>query len=385
VAGVSLTQELLAKDVATLVRGTVLAQSSNVIRASLTALAEVEGQVLGEWRALQDQATALTDEAKASVGAQIKRLSKENLLKDLGVRGFLPAHGMPTGVASFIHKDQLAKDETKAVSKPRAIATTPRARSILPSAIMHLAPKLWSMGWCTVAGVTLNWQRPATDEDARDQSIKTFWTCPTCGAGDCGRMAPPHCPVCHSEIPLAAQRRFLEPAGFTVDMAQLPHADTDEVSFVETAPEEIVAKGAAWQPFADPLLGRMRASSDGMVFHSSRGKAGRSYDICLECGRAEPSADPESGRASLRNHRPLKTSKRTQGELCPGNDNPFKILRGLALGHEAVTDVAEIQPAGLPKDGAALAVAAALREALAVCWALRLVNWVLVFNWRRRG
>jgi hypothetical protein len=66
----------------------------------------------------------------------------------------------------------------------------------------------------------------------------------------------------------------------------------------------------------------------------------------------------------LRNHRPLKTSKRTQGELCPGNDNPFKILRGLALGHEAVTDVAEIQPAGLPKDGAALAAAAALREAL---------------------
>jgi hypothetical protein len=361
-----LTQELLAKDVATLVRGTVLAQASNVIRASLTALAEVEGQVLGEWRALQDQATALTDEAKASVDAQIKRLSKENLLKDLGVRGFLPAHGMPTGVASFIHKDQLAKDEDESGEQ------TSRYRNY-PSRTLDIAIRDYAPGAQVVvdglvhtcAGVTLNWQRPATDEDAREiQSIKTFWTCPTCGAGDCGRMAPPHCPVCHSEIPLAAQRRFLEPAGFTVDMAQLPHADTDEVSFVETAPEEIVAKGAAWQPFADPLLGRMRASSDGMVFHSSRGKAGRSYDICLECGRAEPSADPESGEPALRNHRPLKTSKRTQGELCPGNDNPFKILRGLALGHEAVTDVAEIQPAGLPKDGAALAAAAALREAL---------------------
>jgi len=361
------TQELLAKDVATLVRGTVLARATQVIGASADALREVEAQVLVEWRALQDQAAALTGEARASIGFQISRLSKENLLKDLVVRGLLPAHGMPTGVVSFIHKDQLAKDESESSE------ANSRYRSY-PSRTLDIGIRDYAPGSQVVvdglvhtcAGVTLNWQRPANDQEAREiQSIKTFWTCPTCGAGDCGRMAPPHCPVCHSEISFAAQRRFLEPAGFTADMGQLPHADTDEVFFVETSPEEIVAKGAAWQPFADPLLGQMRSSNDGMVFHSSQGKGGRNYDICLECGRAEPSADPLSGDPALRNHRPLRTNKRNASDYCPGNDKPFKILRGLALGHEAITDVAEIQPAGLPKEGAALAAVAALREALA--------------------
>lgn len=360
------THELLAKDVARLVRGTVLAKATQIMRTTADALRELQAAILREWRALQDQAAALTDEARISIGCQISRLSKENLLKDLVVRGFLPAHGMPTGVVSFFHKDQLARDESDSSE------ANSRYRSY-PSRTLDIAIRDYAPGSQVVvdglvhtsAGVTLNWQRPANDEDAREiQSIKTFWTCPNCGAGDCGRLAPAHCPACHSEIAPDAQRRFFEPAGFTVDMAQLPHADTDEVSFVETSPEQIVAKGAAWQPFANPLLGQMRASSDGMVFHSSQGKGGRKYDICLECGRTETSADPRSDTPALRNHAPLRTGKRYQGTHCPGNDKPFKILRSLALGHEAITDVAEIQPVGLPKEGSALAAVAALREAL---------------------
>ena len=360
------TQVLLEKEVATLVKGTVLARAPRVISASAEALQEVAIQVLREWRSLQDQAAALAGEAKASIGYQITRLSKENLLKDLAVRGLLPAHGMPTGVATFVHKDQLAKSEDESSE------TSSRYRSY-PSRTLDIAIRDYAPGAQVVvdglvhtcAGLTLNWQRPANDEEAKEiQSLKTFWTCPACGAGDCGRTPPHNCPVCRSEITVDAQRRFLEPSGFTVDMAQLPHADTDEVSFVETAPEQIVAKGASWQSFADPNLGRMRASADGMVFYSSSGRGGRNYDICLECGRAESSADPNTGEPSLRNHSPLRLRKRDSGEICPGNDKPFKIMRGLALGHEAITDVAEIQPAGLPSEGMALAAVAALRGAL---------------------
>lgn len=361
------TQAALGQDVATLIKGTALERASHVLDATGEALREVEAQVLTEWHALQAQAIGLPAEARSSIGYQLQRLCRESLLKDLGVRGFLPAHGMPTGVVPFIHKDLLSHKEAEARE------TSSRYRSY-PSRSLDVAIRDYAPGGSVVvdglvhscAGVTLNWQRPANDDQVREiQSVKTFWTCTNCGAGDCSRVVPAQCPSCRSDLPLAAQRRFLEPAGFTTDRRQLPHADTDEVQFVESEAEQIVAKGAAWQPLADPLLGRLRASADGLVFHSSRGLHRQGYDICLECGRAAACGPAEGDERPLAGHSPLRLSKDSPATVCTGNDKPFRILRNVALGHEASTDVAEIQSVGLECEGAAWAAVAALREALA--------------------
>ncbi|MFX8039919.1 hypothetical protein ABTK61_19410, partial [Acinetobacter baumannii] len=71
------------------------------------------------------------------------------------------------------------------------------------------------------AGVTLNWQRPADDAQAREvQALRVFWACPNCGAADCAANAPERCPSCREDLPFEARRRYLEPAGFIVDMGE---------------------------------------------------------------------------------------------------------------------------------------------------------------------
>ena len=67
-----------------------------------------------------------------------------------------------------------------------------------------------------------------------------------------------------------------------------PHAETEEVNWVAPEREQIIVRGASWEPMADPDQGRMRATSDGLVFYSSRGPGQQGYHVCLECGRAEP-------------------------------------------------------------------------------------------------
>jgi DEAD/DEAH box helicase domain-containing protein len=360
------TEEALRRELEQLTQGTVLAGDRTVIDAAANALREAQAGFLGEWEALQSQALNAPDAAaKAGIGYQLRRLAQENLLKELAVRSVLPGHGFPTDVVQFVTNDTPASDERGDDDD------TSRRRRSFPSRNLDIAIRDYAPGAEVVvdglvyrsAGVTLNWLRPADDREAREiQSLKVFWTCPTCGAADCGHAAPDHCPACHAEVPLPAQRRFLEPAGFTADMGEQPHADTDEVTYVEPEREEIVARGAAWQPCADPAQGRMRASHEGLVFYSSRGRNKQGYHVCLECGRAEP-AGGENDRP-LAGHRPLRGTKRNANGLCPGNEKPFKILPPIALGHETITDVAELQPTGIESEGAAWAAVSALREAL---------------------
>ncbi len=109
----------------------------------------------------------------------------------------------------------------------------------------------------------------------------------------------------------------------------------------------------------DPAVGRCRASAEGMVFHHSKGASQSGYRICLDCGRAA-----EDAAGSLEDHIALMPAKGSGGR-CSGNDKPFAITRPLALGHEVLTDVVELQPAALAEPGATWALASALREALA--------------------
>lgn len=362
------THEAMREAVAALVRGTVLAGDRTLFSAARDALTAAQSAVTIEWEAIQQQAIGAPKEGRDSLGFQLKRLVGDNLLRELGYRGFLPAHGFPTGVVPFVNRDGPSEDE-RGGDEPDDAS---RRRRSFPTRTLDIAIRDYAPGAEVVvdglvyrsAGVTLNWLRPADGAEVREvQSLKTFWSCGECGAADCAHVAPPACPQCHADIS-DRQRRFLEPAGFTADMAQKPHADTDEVIYVEPEIEQIVARGAAWSPMADPVQGRMRASSDGLVFYSSRGPRPRlGYHVCLECGRAAPAA-AGSATHPMKDHAPLRFTKRNAAGLCPGNDKAFAITPPIALGHETATDVAELQPIGLEGEGAAWAAASALREAL---------------------
>src|SRR5207237_654245 len=90
--------------------------------------------------------------------------------------------------------------------------------------------------------------------------------------------------------------------------------------------------------------------------HHSRGASGSGYRICLDCGRTA-----EDGDDALVDHIALMPAKGERGR-CPGNDKSFAITRPLALAHEVLTDVAELQPAALSGATAAWALLSALRE-----------------------
>lgn len=363
------TIDALAEDMKALVRGTILAGDTQLFLGAQQALATARAAIREEWEIIRAQATDAPKEGRDSLRIQMRRLVDDNLLKELGYRGVLPGHGFPTGVVPFINADKLNRGESP---RDDADDSSQRRRSF-PTRTLDIAIRDYAPGAEVVidglvyqsAGVTLNWLRPADDVEAKElQSIKTYWMCPSCGAADVGHAPPIACPACKTELPSEGQRRFLAPAGFTADMAEKPHADTDRVLYVEPEAEQIVARGSLWSSMADPAQGRMRASHDGLVFYSSRGPAPKiGYSVCLECGRA--AAVSQGPEHPLKDHAPLRFTKRGADGRCPGNDKPFKITLPLALGHETITDVVELQPVGLETAGTAWAAVSAFREALA--------------------
>lgn len=360
-------------DLTRLVSGTVLEGDRTILIEAFRALEHAERGIAADWDILQAQIVSVDKrEGRASLEYQLRRLARENLLKELVVRGILPGHGMPTAVVPFVYEDSKVSKETPATNEAGDEGN--QRRRSYPSRTLDIAIRDYAPGAEVVvnglvyrsAGVTLNWQRPADDAEAREvQSLRVFWTCAQCGAADCATVAPDHCPSCREELPFEARRRFLEPAGFVVDMAEMPHADTDRTHYVAPQPEEIVARNAAWNPLVSSQFGRMRTSSDGLVFYSSQGRGQQGYHICLECGRAEPAADLADGKKPLADHRPLRGTRHNADGLCPGNEKSFRVTNAIALGYEALTDVAELQPVGLATQGAAWAAISAMREALA--------------------
>ncbi|MEI8155100.1 MAG: hypothetical protein WCG92_26505, partial [Hyphomicrobiales bacterium] len=75
------------------------------------ALGDARDALAGEWEAMQAQAVSAPPEGRAGIEYQLRRLVRENLLKELAVRAVLPSHGLPTGVVSFVHADKPAADE----------------------------------------------------------------------------------------------------------------------------------------------------------------------------------------------------------------------------------------------------------------------------------
>lgn len=364
------TTQTQSTAIATLVRGSSLEGQSDAYIEAGNLMQEAETAFVTEWEAIQAQTTGLDrDAARKALGMQLKRMCGEYLLGELADRGVLPGHGFPTSVVPFIHADE--PDAHAAVSDDGSRSH----RRGYPTRNLDLAIRDYAPGAEVVvdglvyrsAGVTLNWKRPAAaDAVGEVQSLKWFWACRSCGTADTTHLRPASCVSCGSNLEPGDTRRFLQPSGFTVDSREQPHADIDQIAYVEPEPERVVARNASWRPFLSPTRGRLRTSHDGLVFYASAGESGAGYSVCLECGRAEAqtgSIDPNAKRP-LHDHRPLRYTKADADGLCPGNGRSFAVQTDLALGHDIITDVTEIQPAAMTSQGAAWALASALREAL---------------------
>lgn len=347
--------------------------------------------IQNRWR---DELTPLTNQleqvddkpenqaAQRAVEFQLKRLREEYLLRELALRNFLPGHGFPTQVVPFV--TTTAEDLRRARRKKEAENREDnllRGRSY-PTRDLSQALRDYAPGTDIVvdgrvlrsSGLTLNWHVPADGSDHREvQALKWAWRCPRCGKIGVSFKRPDVCTsdYCAGSDTSVEAHRFIEPAGFTVDIRDQLTNDRSRFNFVPIQQPWIATAGEQWQSLTRPELGRFRYSPKGQVFDYSKGTKGHGYAICLQCGRA--AAESEEGGDlpdELEDHKPLRGGRAAlEDGRCRGNENTFAIRQGHWLGVSKETDVFELQlrtaeDGGPVEAEAAASIAVALRQAL---------------------
>lgn len=337
-----------------------------------------------EWSNLEREKKAVqsvseNSPANSAIEAHMRRLSDEYLLRELSTRGYLPAYGFPAHIAQF-ETLTLARDPRNKKGHKVGRDDNRLRRNDMPSRDLMTALREYAPGSEIVldglvyksAGITLNWHIPADQQSAREiQDIRLAWRCKHCGASGSSHSLSTarHCDACGADISPEHIREFLVPVGFSVDYYEEPGNDVTTQHFVPVEPAWVDAKGT-WISLPNPSLGRFRISPTGHVFHQSRGIHGTGYALCLECGRAEPMTNEGLlPKTFEKQHAKLRFRSKVN-VFCKGSDDPWRIKKGITLGHETWTDVFEIQfklSNGIWLDdlGAARTLAVALRDALA--------------------
>ncbi|MEQ8461641.1 MAG: DEAD/DEAH box helicase [Sandaracinaceae bacterium] len=328
--------------------------------------------------------------AQRAVFAQVRRLREEYLLKTLASEGYLPSYGFPLHVVPFVTTtaEQMKAEKDQGASRDEGYQ---RARGFpsrqVDRGIIDYAPGSGVIVDGTVyesRGVTLSWQLRTTGGDYREvQSLRHAWKCGDCGAAGDAIRPPKSCEQCGSVR--VRPHRYLEPAGFAVDIRHSPTNDLSRERYVPRTPPWISAGGAPWQLLPNPRSGWFRYDPDGYLHHSSAGEAGHGYAICLHCGYAESHTDANRGLSgAYLKHRRLRGGGE-RGELCTGADGSWGTVSGLRLGASARTDVVELQLADpetsepLEDAKVATSIAVALRQALALELGVdtREIGWAL--------
>lgn len=339
------------------------------------AMARARAAWFGEWDSLMKDADQFGDRgskppALLALERQLMRLENEYLLSELANRQFLPGHGFPTGIVCFVPDtvEDLRRKTTRTERREESFGK----RAGYPSRQLEMAIREYAPGSEVVidrrvyesGGVTLHWHLPPDAQDVGEtQAIRFAWRCRQCGAtGDAPSVADA-CVHCEGAVEL---RKYLEPAGFAVDIRSRPHNNVATRTFVPVEQPWISCPTPSWEGLPDPLAGRSRYSDAGHLFHGSRGARHHGYAVCLRCGRAAseegPPAQTTAPHVFRQPHSRLRGGKAADGSgECDGSG--FAIQRGLALGGSRVTDVFELQLAGLVDDGVAWSVGIALRRA----------------------
>lgn len=370
----------LAEGLAMLVRHTVFSgrDAKMYLKMSAEMMAAISARWINELRGLEVDQPDSNDPAARATAFQKRRLEEEYLLRELATQGFLPAHGFPTSIAAF---DNLTFEDIRRLPpspvsgrddnrlRRRDLASrdlTTALREYAPGADVVMDGRVYRS-----AGITLNWHVPASQSDASEvQSIRYAWWCKSCGASGStlSLTTAQQCEECGAVIKGTPQA-FLAPSGFSVDFGSRPHNDISAQGFAPVEQPWISATGD-WSLLPNPTLGRFRSTSRGHVYHYSSGINRRGYALCLSCGRAEPmGSNGASPEVFDRPHARLRGGK-GQDRICVGSQNTWSIKPNLNLGHEAFTDVLEIQirdESGnwLSDATAAQTIAVAMRNALA--------------------
>ena len=379
-------EERLLQGLQGLRRRTALASipSAHLFNACAGMMDEVLETWCREVEVLEDDAARFRNAGRGpqppavrAIERQLNRLKKEYLLSELARRRFLPGHGFPTGIVSLVTltMEELKKRE-KLYSRRSQDEGEPEReeafgkRSGYPSRNLAVAIREYAPGAEVVIdgrvyesrGVTLNWHVPPDAGVKEDQAIAYVWRCRQCGAtGDTRRFDEP-CPHCGSET---KRQKYLEPAGFAVDIRYRPHNNIISPSYVPVEAPWISCPTPDWMPFPEAGIGRFRYSDAGHLFHGSRGASGHGYAVCLRCGRAASESGPAT-KTSLPDtfkdgHARLRGGKDATGESACEAEG-FEIQRNLALGGSRITDVFELQLAGLADECAAMSLGVALRR-----------------------
>jgi len=344
--------------IALLVRGTVLEGKSGLPSATAVAFRELQRhwrleyeQLVEGWRAAPEK-----DPTKAFYSNRARRMRREFLMTELARRGFTPAYGYPVDVVSF---DHIGRESGAGPSRQLDIAIRDYApgSEVVIDGLVHKSD-----------GILPAWSNRA-DADSIDD-LRTHWACRNCAAFGLSRSPVENCPECGEMV---HQGELLRPSGFLGKSK--PHAGYEQVSFVPPDRPRVSSNGVPWISLADPSVGRVRTSRQGQVLFSASGANGNGYAVCLACGQSEPESGPAT-ETSLSNFmkshyplQPVRNNPRHDGKCPACDDSSRKIRRNVVLGNEITTDVFEWQLRDLDTTPShrsrALAIAAALREALA--------------------
>lgn len=371
-------QDSLVTGLRRLVMGTALATANvaQLLNTAAGALARAMTAWQQEAEALRQDEHDLMDGAERgpavrAIQWQLRRLEGEYLLRELVNRQFLPGYGFPTGIVGFVTLTiESLKRRQNRERQDRDEASGRRLS--YPSRQMEMAIREYAPGAEVVidgrvyesAGVTLNWHIPPGVESVNEvQALRHVWRCHGCGATGDAISSSNQCPQCGHKV---ETRKYLEPAGFAVDIRHSPHNNVVSPTYIPVEPPWISCPSPEWVSLSDPYGGRFRYTDSGHLFHGSGGTAQHGYAVCLRCGRAASEVGPmaETGPpdALREGHLRLRGGKNPDGSgECDGTG--FAIQRGLWLGGSRVTDVFELQFAELNDGTTALSIGIALRRA----------------------
>ncbi|EDL62312.1 hypothetical protein PM8797T_28329 [Gimesia maris DSM 8797] len=294
---------------------------------------------------------------QAAVLRQLRRHEEEYLLRELVGGGFLPSHGFPLHVLPFVNTS-VESIESERQSHLNADSQGREDNQFqyrsYPSRELDVAIREYAPGNRVVidglsyqsAGLTLNWQIPPNDSAVKEiQALRWVWWCQSCGSFATSTQRQETCHCGSNEI---VNKKYIQPSGFAVDIRRGPNSEDEVRTFVPPTDPRVTCE-SPWVSLSNPETGQIRYSSDGRVFHHSKGATEYGYAVCLECGRAASETGDAGEGAAIPfdvsgNHERLRTGRKNENtHICSGSDRAFAIQRNLWLGGEDLTDVVQIR------------------------------------------